>query len=107
MPAALTAIRTSPGPTGGSGRSWTWRTSGPPTPVWTTARIGGGRYRLMPDDLAAASEVSARPADADVVLAGPAVDDVVSGAAVDLVVARPAEQHVVSRLSDQLVASGA
>ena len=30
IPAALTAIRTSPDPTGGSGRSWTWRTSGPP-----------------------------------------------------------------------------
>src|SRR3954469_7566977 len=37
IPAAFTAIRTSPGPTGGSGRSWTRRTSGPPWPVITTA----------------------------------------------------------------------
>src|SRR6478672_10488012 len=42
MPAARTAIRTSPAPTAGSGRSWTWRTSGPPVPVSTTARIGQG-----------------------------------------------------------------
>jgi hypothetical protein len=39
IPAALTAIRTSPAPTGGSGSSCTCRTSGPPCLVITTARI--------------------------------------------------------------------
>ncbi len=39
IPAALTAIRTSPAPTGGSGRSSTCRTSGAPCLVITTARI--------------------------------------------------------------------
>src|SRR5689334_13273820 len=34
-------MRTSPGPTGGSGRSSTRRTSGPPYPVSTTALMGG------------------------------------------------------------------
>src|ERR671918_1448165 len=42
MPAARTVIRTSPGPTGGSDRSWTRRTSYPPCPVRTTAFIAGG-----------------------------------------------------------------
>ena len=37
IPAARTAIRTSPGPTGGSGRSCTCRTAGPPVLVSTTA----------------------------------------------------------------------
>src|SRR3954452_9369929 len=36
-PAARTAIRTSPAPTTGSGRSWTFSTSGPPVCVNTTA----------------------------------------------------------------------
>src|SRR6476620_2943977 len=40
MPAALTAIRTSPAPTGGSGRSCTCSTSGPPFPVCTSAFTG-------------------------------------------------------------------
>src|SRR6478672_1743476 len=40
MPAALTAIRTSPGPTAGSGRSCTCSTSGPPLPVCTSAFTG-------------------------------------------------------------------
>src|SRR5215468_4863940 len=40
-PAALTAMRTSPGPGCGSGRSSTWRTSGPPTRVCTTALMPG------------------------------------------------------------------
>src|SRR5206468_1199176 len=40
MPAALTAIRTSSGPTGGSGRSCTCNTSGPPFPVCTSAFTG-------------------------------------------------------------------
>src|SRR5215213_1028473 len=40
IPAARTATRTSPGPTGGSGRSCTFSTSGGPTSVSTTARTG-------------------------------------------------------------------
>src|SRR6478672_7676702 len=40
MPAALTAIRTSPAPTDGSGRSCTCSTSGPPFPVCTSAFTG-------------------------------------------------------------------
>src|SRR5262245_57125866 len=43
MPAALTAIRTWPGPTGGSGRSSTRSTSGGPWRVMTTARIRTSR----------------------------------------------------------------
>src|SRR3954454_12096129 len=38
-PAAPTSTRTWPGPTTGSGRSWTARTSGPPNFVMTTARM--------------------------------------------------------------------
>src|ERR1700722_2219675 len=43
MPAAATAIRTSPGPSEGSGCSWTSRTPGPPCLVMTTAFIAVGR----------------------------------------------------------------
>src|SRR3954447_12903918 len=54
MPAAFTATRTSPAPGCGSGRSWTFRTSGPPYSVMTSARTrrsgreasGGARLAL-------------------------------------------------------------
>src|SRR6202035_2136028 len=39
IPAAATSINTSPVCGCGSGRCWTWSTSGPPWPVITTARI--------------------------------------------------------------------
>src|SRR4051812_11331694 len=46
MPAAFTATRTSPGPGCGSGRSWTFRTSGPPCSVMTRARKRSGGVTL-------------------------------------------------------------
>src|SRR5215212_4641830 len=49
MPAALTAIRTSPGPTWGSGRSSTFRTSGGPCWVMTSALTEGLPVRDLLD----------------------------------------------------------
>src|SRR5437868_2975154 len=48
IPAAATAMRTSPAPISGSGRSCTWSTPGPPCLVMTTARIAGA---TLPDGL--------------------------------------------------------
>src|SRR3954449_10283066 len=53
MPAAFTATRTSPRPACGSGRSSTFRTSGPPYSVMTSARTrGSGREALSGPGLA-------------------------------------------------------
>ena len=59
IPAALTAIRTSPGPTGGSGRSWTCSTSGG-TVLGDDDRAH--RARPYPVERPAAQRSTARPA---------------------------------------------
>src|SRR5580704_14528080 len=57
MPAAATSIRTCPLPSGGSGRSCVWNTSGPPCFVISTTRIPCARvselsehYRPAPEE---------------------------------------------------------
>src|SRR5690348_9632615 len=59
IPEALTAIRISPGPTGGSGRSWTSSTSGGPCLLMATALMRGP-YLYQPGQvgmMASCSEV--------------------------------------------------
>src|SRR5688500_3817333 len=105
MPAARTAIRTSPALTGGSGRSSTRRTSGPPCPVRTTARMG--RLYAHAPRRALSSVVRADLAADRGVVRGPAVARVAPGAAVLPVAAAVAEEPVPSRAAVLDVLAGA